>query len=86
MPDFKFELGVLLEDEITGFTGVAICRSQWLYNCNVYALQPKELHEGSPVPNRSFDEPQLIAIETPVPIHPTNDNGGPEKPVHRTNR
>ena len=29
-PDFKYECGSVLKDEITGFKGVVIARTQWL--------------------------------------------------------
>ena len=47
--DFKFELGDLAQDEITGFRGVIVARTQWLNNCNVYRLQSPDLKDGKPV-------------------------------------
>ena len=41
--NFKYELGVLAKDTITGFEGIIVCRTQWLTNCNVYGLKSRDL-------------------------------------------
>ena len=43
-PGFKFNLGDRVRDEITGFEGVVVVRSQWLNNCNTYGVQPTKLN------------------------------------------
>lgn len=36
--EFKFELGERVADEVTGFQGIIIGRTQWRTNCNTYGL------------------------------------------------
>lgn len=59
-------LGAVAQDTITGFEGVVVCRSEWLYGCVRLMLQPQEMHEGQPLEAQTFDEPQLFMCTTPV--------------------
>lgn len=85
MNNFKFELGDIVKDGITGHKGVIVCRSQWIHNCNTYGIQPQELKDGKPVERQHFDEPQLVLVKSKV-IKEKRDTGGPSKPVSQTNR
>lgn len=61
--DFKFELGITVEDTISGFRGVITRRTQWLNNCNTYGVQPRELDKNGNVRDcGNFDEPQLKMV------------------------
>jgi len=62
-PKFKFDLGDVLKDKATGFTGISMCRTQWHYTCNTYGLRSPELKDGIPIEDQFFDEPQLEVIE-----------------------
>jgi hypothetical protein len=84
-PKFKFNLGSVLEDKITGFKGVVMYRTQWLHNCNVYGLKPQTLKDGAPQDIQQFDEPQLSLVEKDV-YECNNDTGGPAKPMPQSNR
>ena len=84
-PDFKFELGVTLKDQVTGFTGVVIYRTQWIHNCNVYGLQPQEMKKGKPQDRLQFDEPQLIQVTEEV-VKPARKTGGPNDDMSSNNR
>lgn len=84
-PDFKYECGSVLKDEITGFKGVVIARTQWLANCNVYKLQPQGLKKGEPQDSYSFDEPHLVLVKDTI-FEPKRDTGGPTDQVKKTNR
>ena len=55
-------LGAVAQDTISGFEGVVVARTEWLYGCVRLVLQPQELHEGQPVEAQTFDEPQLIQM------------------------
>lgn len=85
MKNFEFELGAELRDTITGFTGVVVCRTQWLHGCNVYGLQPRGLEKegGKPKERAHFDEPALELVIPSVAPKPRK-TGGPEKPVYQT--
>ena len=84
-PEFKFSLGDEAKDAITGFEGVIVCRSQWLHNCNVYSLQPKELKDGKPMDRQSFDEPQLELVKKGA-FKESRDTGGPTEAMEVNNR
>jgi len=83
--DFKFNLGDILKDRITGFEGVVICRAQWLANCNTYGLQSQKLKEAKPLERQHFDEPNLEPVGRNI-YKAVRGTGGPERPVTQTNR
>ena len=55
----QLKLGDLAKDGITGFTGIVVCRSEWLNGCVRLTLQPKALKDGRPVEQETFDIEQL---------------------------
>lgn len=83
--DFKIGLGDKVEDLITGFTGIVICRCQWLHNCNTYGVKSVHLKDGEPGRSVYFDEPQLIIKKENV-FKPEQETGGPCEKVIQTNR
>lgn len=56
-PEFKHALGDEVRDQITGFSGILVCRNQWVHNCNTYGVRPLELKDGVPQDLHYFDEP-----------------------------
>ena len=54
-------LGDKVRDNITGFTGVATGRTEYLYGCVRICIEPAELHDGKPVEALWFDEQRLDA-------------------------
>ena len=64
---FKHQLGAKVQDRITGVQGVIVGRTQWLYGCIRYSVQPLELKDSRPVDQVGFDEDQLVVIEEPTP-------------------
>jgi hypothetical protein len=64
----RVKLGKTYKDSITGFEGVAVSRTEYLYSCVRVAIQPVTLHEGKPVDCYIFDEHQLV--EVPVKVVP----------------
>ena len=85
-PNFKFELGVTLRDDITGFEGIATYRTQWIHNCNVYGIQPQGLNsKGTPFERCQFDEPQLKQVSKEV-VKPKRNTGGPNDDMISNNR
>lgn len=84
-PEFKFNLGDKVRDEITGFDGIVVFRCQWLNNCNTYGVQPTTLKDGVPQERQSFDEPQLSVVLENV-VTGSRKTGGPERHVPAVNR
>lgn len=52
-------LGSLYRDKITGFSGVAVSATRYLWGCERVVLQPPACHEGKPVESQVFDIFQL---------------------------
>lgn len=85
--DFKFDLGSLIKDKITGFQGIITTRSQWISNCNTYGVKPRNLDkDGAPMDVRWFDEPMVDLVEENVFKPVIRKAGGSEKVVPQTNR
>ena len=57
------QLGDLVKDRITGFTGVVECVSEWLNACKRLTVTSKELKDGMPLGSQTFDILQLEVIE-----------------------
>lgn len=62
------ELGSKVRDKISGLTGIAVCRSEWLYARTQITVQPQETKDGKPVETSYFDEAQLEVIESEAVI------------------
>lgn len=88
------KLGHKVRDKVTGFTGIAISRNEWLIGCTRIGVKPQGLHEGKTIELEWFDEPQLEDLgdagleietanitETAAPTKP----GGP-RPDPRSSR
>ena len=66
---FKFELGVILKDIVTGFEGVAMGRTQYFTGCNHYGLSSQILSkEGKPNEWEWFDESRMQATEKTMAV------------------
>ena len=58
----RVELGRMYKDRITGFEGIAISRTEWVYGCVRVGLQSPELDkDGKPIDAQVFDEAQVVA-------------------------
>lgn len=70
-------LGDKVKDTITGFKGVAVCRTQWLNGCVRIGIQPQELDkDGKPQEAQYFDVEQVELLEASVKP-PHEPAGGP---------
>jgi len=58
-PIFVPQLGDSVRDSISGFEGVVIGITEWLYGCRRCGVQSTALHEGKPISAEWFDSPQL---------------------------
>lgn len=57
---FKFELGEILKDIVTGYTGVAMGRTQYFTGCNHYGLLSQKVNkDGDPDNWCWFDQSRL---------------------------
>lgn len=59
-------LGSRVRDLITGLTGIAIARTEWLYGCARVVVEPTELRDGKPMDAVWFDEQRVEEIEPNV--------------------
>lgn len=75
------ELGDYVQDTVTGFKGVAVARTQWLYGCSRINIQPKIDKDGKLGDTISFDEPSLIILKKKVQGKIDNTTGGPRMTV-----
>lgn len=78
----KIELGDIVRDKVTGFKGVAMGRTTWLFGCDRISVQPQGLKkEGGTYEVQSFDEPQLeIVKKAKTKDKPENHtHGGPRE-------
>lgn len=57
------KLGSKVTDSITGYSGVALCRIEYMNGCIRYEVQSPTLFEGKVVQSEFFDEQRLT--ETP---------------------
>lgn len=84
------KLGDLVRDRLTGFTGIAIGRTDWLYGCSRIGIEPKELDkEGKPREASWFDEQRVEVVERrAVDVSPDSKatTGGPFDAPARTSR
>jgi hypothetical protein len=80
---FKIELGTQVVDKITGYKGMVIARTEWLYSCKRYVVQAREMKDGKPVETVNCDEDQLEIVEEPAQKHVMRETGGPTQAVTR---
>lgn len=74
------ELGDLVRDKITGFTGIVECISEWLNNCRRITVKSQALKDGVPQDNHTFDAPQIVVLKKGYfdNISEAEKTGGPE--------
>ncbi len=71
-------LGDKVKDTVTGFTGIAVARTEWLHGCTRISIQPDKLgKDGQPQELQSFDEPQVVLIKAKK-VKRMTDTGGPK--------
>ena len=59
----QVKLGKKYRDSISGFSGIAVARTIYLYNCVRVMLSPTKLKkDGDFLPDTWFDELALIAV------------------------
>lgn len=89
----EIKLGMEVKDIVTGITGIATSRTDYLNGCVRYCIEPKPKKDGSASDSFFCDEQQLVVVKavTPVTRHiaPTKTGGarpsprGPKNPPRR---
>jgi hypothetical protein len=82
-PEFKHPLGAKVRDMVTGFTGVVVGRTQFVYGCNRYSVQGEELQDAKPTNWQGFDEGQLEMLDERVLTPDDGKTGGPKPEMGR---
>ncbi len=59
----RIELGDRVRDKISGFTGIATSRHEYMNGCVRYTIDSEELKDGKPVDGQWFDEQQIEIVE-----------------------
>ena len=69
------ELGIRVKDMITGKTGVAVARTEWLYGCSRIGIESEKLDDGKPREIDWFDEQRVEEVKgkVKVPVTPSRD-------------
>lgn len=84
----KVSLGDKVRDEVTGFEGIVLGKSEFLYGCTRVGVQPKLGSDGKIIEASWFDEPQLKVIKKAVIKKQTKEQseiGGPMPSVPTRN-
>lgn len=63
----KVKLGKRYRDTVSGYVGIAVCRTEWMNGCNRASLQAPVDKEGKLPDIQTFDEVQLEIIAEGVP-------------------
>ena len=75
---FKFELGQVVKDKITGYQGIVMVRAEYSTGCTHYGVLSQELDKnGSERPWNWLDESRWEAVEAPRIEKPSKKSSGP---------
>jgi hypothetical protein len=75
----KVQLGDKVKDSVTGFTGIAVARVNWLHGCDRIIIQPSGIDkEGQTFKSEHFDEPQVVVLKAKAKKEGSHGTGGPK--------
>ncbi len=57
------DLGDKVKDKVSGYVGIAVCRSSYLQGCDRISIQAIVKKNEKPLSWQSFDEPQLKVLK-----------------------
>lgn len=84
---FQHNLGDRVKDTVSGLTGILTSRSEHLYGCNRYWVQPQEVKDGKPVDGCWLDEAAIQIIDaqaiTPTRYRVVDETKEPARPLRR---
>ena len=96
---FTFNLGDKVRDRITGQVGIISSRTEHLFSCARYWIDPQELKDGKPVEGRWIDEDAMELVhagaivrkryrvyEEDTSVQPLRKAGGPSDQPSSSNR
>ena len=69
----KIPLGTIVRDLVTDLVGVAENRTEFMYGCDRYWIQPQVGKDGKVPEGYMVDEPQLKPVEGRDPVMPPPD-------------
>ena len=73
----RIDLGDKVKDTITGYTGIAVAKTDWLHGCTRITVKSQTLKDGAPIKSQTFDEPQLKLLKSKSVKRGRKDTGGP---------
>lgn len=77
----KIQLGDHVKDLITGFHGIAVCKTDWLNGCCRVGVQSQSLDSGKLIDIQTFDIEQLEILEASKVKLVKPPTGGPTPSV-----
>ena len=75
------KLGSRVKDTVSGFTGIATGRAEYMYGCAAILIEPESLHDGKPIDGGWFDEQRVQVVEEKQPETSADNSassGGPQ--------
>ena len=81
------QLGTRVRDNLTGFEGIAVGRTEWQYGCTRIGIEPTELRDGKPIDVQWFDEQRVEAVGEKAKAEPSAARpplGGPQSDPARS--
>lgn len=68
--DDKIPLGAKVKDRLTGFAGVLMGRTEYLYASETVLVQAEDMLDGKPGPSVWFDSGRIqrLEVENPLPV------------------
>lgn len=78
----KFRLGNRVKDIVTGFTGIATAKCEYLNGCIQYCVKPPVKEEDKMPEGIYIDEGQLEFVDSGL-IMPKKETGGPQQDTPR---
>jgi hypothetical protein len=71
-------LGDKVKDTVTGLTGTAVARTEWLNGCVRVTIQPTVKKKDGSVPEAyTTDEPQVVVVQSKAKKRGSDKTGGP---------
>ena len=76
------KFGDRVKDSLTGFTGIYVGRTDWMYGCSRIAIQPETLKKEGGTPETEWFDDQRVALVKSLPIKVSassrSTSGGPK--------
>lgn len=82
----SIELGSKVRDRITGYIGIVVARSEWLYGCVRITVQQEGLDKDNKISHEVFDEAgldTLMEAEKMIPVEERKTGGDQAPPSRR---